>query len=252
MLYAGLVSVTFRPLSPFAIIDLVRQAGLEAIEWGGDIHVPHGDIPRAREVGRATREAGLKVASYGSYFRLGVSSATGLDFKSVLDSALTLEAPVIRVWAGEKGSDKADADYRKKIADESRVICEQAARVGITIAYEFHGGTLTDTYDSTLALLKDAAHPALRTYWQPRVDDSQAVSERGLKALLPRLSNIHAFYWGPKYERYPLAEGEDVWRNYLTLARDNGNERSVMLEFVRDDQPEAFLEDAAVLKRLVH
>jgi hypothetical protein len=46
MIQTGLVSITFRQLSPPAIIDLVRQAGLEGIEWGGDVHVPHGDLGR--------------------------------------------------------------------------------------------------------------------------------------------------------------------------------------------------------------
>ena len=35
MLIPGLVSITFRPLSPREIVDLVAEAGLKAIEWGG-------------------------------------------------------------------------------------------------------------------------------------------------------------------------------------------------------------------------
>jgi 3-dehydroshikimate dehydratase len=66
----GLLSVTFRKLSPDHIIRLVSQAGLQVIEWGGDIHVPHGDIEIAEQVGRMTREAGIEVASYGSYYSL--------------------------------------------------------------------------------------------------------------------------------------------------------------------------------------
>ena len=48
MIHTGLVSVTFRKLEPAEIVDLVKQAGLQGIEWGGDIHVPHGDIQRAK------------------------------------------------------------------------------------------------------------------------------------------------------------------------------------------------------------
>jgi len=60
----GLVSVSFRQLAPAAIIDLCLQTGLSSIEWGGDIHVPHGEESTASEVGAMTRSAGLSVAAY--------------------------------------------------------------------------------------------------------------------------------------------------------------------------------------------
>ena len=51
----GLVSITFRALAPREIVDLAARARLAGIEWGGDIHVPHGDLQRAGEAGRMTR-----------------------------------------------------------------------------------------------------------------------------------------------------------------------------------------------------
>ena len=42
----GLVSVTFRDKTPAEIVSEVKKAGLDAIEWGGDVHVPHGDVKR--------------------------------------------------------------------------------------------------------------------------------------------------------------------------------------------------------------
>ena len=105
---SGLVSITFRKLSPAQIVDLVCRAGLEGIEWGGDVHVPHGEVARAREVGRITSDAGLAVASYGSYYRAG--HGEGAPFETILQTAAELKAPLIRVWAGIKGSADADAD----------------------------------------------------------------------------------------------------------------------------------------------
>src|SRR6185312_7605034 len=104
MISPGLVSITFRALTPAEVIALVRQAGLRGIEWGGDIHVPHGDAGRAREVRGLTQGAGLQVAAYGSYYKAGVSEDAGLAFGRVLETAVTLGAPVIRVWAGGAGS----------------------------------------------------------------------------------------------------------------------------------------------------
>jgi 3-dehydroshikimate dehydratase len=50
MIKTGLVSVSFRKFSPEKIIEMVKNAGLCAIEWGGDVHVPHGDVELARKV----------------------------------------------------------------------------------------------------------------------------------------------------------------------------------------------------------
>lgn len=36
----GMTSVTFRKKSAENVIALVKEAGLDGIEWGGDIHVP--------------------------------------------------------------------------------------------------------------------------------------------------------------------------------------------------------------------
>ena len=78
------------------------QAGLDGIEWGGDVHVPHGDLRRAREVRDMTRSEAIRIASYGSYYRVGDRAPT--SFEKVLDTAVELGAPLIRVWAGKQGS----------------------------------------------------------------------------------------------------------------------------------------------------
>ena len=44
----GLVSVSFRPHTPEDILKAMQCAGLNYIEWGGDVHVPHGDEKTAR------------------------------------------------------------------------------------------------------------------------------------------------------------------------------------------------------------
>ena len=71
MIVPGLTSITFRSLNAEQIIELVSQAGLRAIEWGGDLHVPHGDTVVAARVRRQTEEAGLEMPSYGTYYRVG-------------------------------------------------------------------------------------------------------------------------------------------------------------------------------------
>ncbi|WP_127588405.1 sugar phosphate isomerase/epimerase family protein [Paenibacillus koleovorans] len=245
MLYTGLLSVTFRKLSAEQIVSLVVEAGLDGIEWGGDIHVPPGDVETAKAVRVMTEQAGLKVAAYGSYYRVG----TGQSFEDVLSSASALGAPVIRVWAGNKGSAAADEAWWDAVVEDTRAIGERAAQAGIRIAFEFHQNTLTDELDATLRLLKAADHPNVYSYWQALRPFESGAYAGELEALTPWLTNVHVYYisYGT---RHSLEEGESVWDRYLA-ALPSGEDRYVMLEFVKDDAPEQFLQDAATLKRIV-
>lgn len=249
MIFSGLVSVTFRQLTPAQIVALMRQAGLQGIEWGGDIHVPHGDAGRACDVRERTEGAGLRVAAYGSYYKAGVSEGAGLAFKRVLETAVTLGAPVIRVWAGGAGSAATGAEQRAAVTADCRRIAELAAAARVGIVLEFHSGTLTDTTASTVQLLHDVAHPNLTTCWQPPVDLRPPECLAGLQQLRGQLANLHVFQWKQStIERRPLSEGTAVWRDYLAAAKTAAGDRYALLEFVEQDAPENFLRDAAVLR----
>ena len=247
MIHSGLVSITFRQLSPREIIDLVVQAGLEGIEWGGDIHIPHGDLRRAREVRQMMQEAGLVVAAYGSYYR--VERDDPVPFDSVLATAVELGAPAVRVWAGTRGSVEADAAYCAEVVELSRRIADMAAGAGVTVAYEFHDGTLTDTNTSARDLLEAVAHENVKSYWQPPRGSAVAYNLDGLDAVLPWLLHAHVFSWGATGERLPLADGEMGWMQYLRKIASSGRDHFAMLEFVQDDAPESFLRDAITLKQ---
>jgi sugar phosphate isomerase/epimerase len=250
MLIPGLVSITFRSLAPEEIIRLAAQAGVQSIEWGGDVHVPAGEVDRAREVGRWTREAGLMVSAYGSYHRLGGGGSDAAPFERVLASAAALAAPTIRVWAGGKGSGDCSPEERREIIDDALRVADLAARAGITLSLEYHDGTLTDTRASVRSLLDELAHPNIEFLWQPSHGEPvQACADR-LLDVLPRLRNVHVFHWWPTpRERHPLIEGEARWRAYIEIVRETGRPVDFLLEFVVNDSPGQFLADAATLRR---
>ncbi|HVM61319.1 MAG TPA: sugar phosphate isomerase/epimerase family protein [Verrucomicrobiae bacterium] len=250
MFIPGLVSVTFRRLAPADIVALVNKAGLKAIEWGGDVHVPYGNILRAREVRKLTQDAGLSVAAYGSYYRLGSSEQEGLSFQSVLETAVALETPVIRVWAGTKSSAGADDGDWRMIIDQSRLIAELARSAGVTVAYEYHDGTLTDTWLSTQRLLQEVNHPNVRTLWQPSVANIVDEEVEALRQLLGHVANIHVFHWRAGTQaRLPLADGGMNWRRYFDVLSSSGRDHHTLIEFVRGDEPAAFMEDAQALRQ---
>jgi hypothetical protein len=70
-----------------------------------------------------------------------------------------------------------------------------------------------------------------------------------LRDILPLVRQVHVFHWWPTAgDRHPLKEGEDRWRQYLEIIRTGRKPMSCLLEFVRGDSPEQFLQDAATLR----
>jgi 3-dehydroshikimate dehydratase len=252
---SGLVSISFRSLEVAQVIALAQQAGLGSIEWGGDVHVPPGDVETAQRVAAATAKAGLTVSAYGSYYRVGVSETADepLRFADVLASARALGAPWIRVWAGRGGSARADAAAWAAVVADSKRIADLAGAAGIRIAYEYHGGTLTDSNDSAQRLLDAVDHPQVYSYWQPPNRQDVDYCLAGLQALLDRkrLANLHVFHWTfePEQIRHPLAAGAEPWSRYLAAiaAADPETERCYSLEFIRGDDAAQCCEDAATL-----
>jgi 3-dehydroshikimate dehydratase len=59
----GLCSVSFRALPAAEVAERAAAAGLSAIEWGGDVHVPAGDLAMARAVARLSAGHGLACVS---------------------------------------------------------------------------------------------------------------------------------------------------------------------------------------------
>jgi 3-dehydroshikimate dehydratase len=251
MLKSGLVSITFRKLSFSEIITLVKKAGLAAIEWGGDIHSPHGDLNKARQIRKATVEAGIEIPAYGSYYVVGHSGNEGLDFRKVLDTAVELKAPVIRVWAGKTGSLDADESYRMKIADESRKIAAMAVAEKIDLSFEFHCNTLADTAQSALRLIRDISQNNFKMYWQPVVDADVQRNTQDLNLMLSHITNVHVFHWNSDRTRCLLSQGITDWKNYLQVLSSINKNCYAMLEFVKDDSVENFLDDAKTLKGLL-
>jgi sugar phosphate isomerase/epimerase len=236
----GLCSVTLRRLGVDAVVDVAAGAGLAAIEWGADVHVPPGDDAAAGAARAAGERAGVAVASYGSYFRAGDDPPAA--FAPVLRSARALGAPRVRVWAGSTASADAGPDRRAEVVAGLRAAVEAAAP--LEVALEFHGGTLTDEVDSTLELLD--AVPGLRTYWQPPQGLADEAALAGLRRLSPRVAALHVFSWWPRAERLALAERTGLWREALALAGDV----DALLEFVPGDDPALVAREAETLRGL--
>ena len=245
---AGLCSVTFRQLPWEQVVEVAATAGLAAVEWGSDVHVPTGELATAQRVAAACADAGLTCASYGSYLFAGKSDDA--EVGPTMDTAAELGAANVRVWCEMGEGPDAGEDTRARITDQLATFAEAGAARGLAVSLEFHSMTLTETAASTNRLLDDVGAPNLYTYWQPMdgVPVDELVGE--LRAVRSRLSHLHVFRWRDGGERLPLADGADLWPEALREAEDPGvwdGDRVAFLEFVRDDDPDQLAADAATL-----
>lgn len=240
MINAGLCSVTLRGLPVDPIVDLVAKAGLTSVEWGGDVHVPLGDLAAAGRAAKATEEAGLRVASYGSYFRAGVHRLA--DFGPVLDCARTLGAPRIRIWAGDTSSMRTTRERRREVVETIQAAAGRAAAVDIELAVEYHSGTLADGSSSTEQLLDEVDRPNVFTYWRSPIGATKERAFRSLERLLPKVAAVHVFTGHPGQARCPMSEYAELWAGVVDRLGTEGRPVDVFLEFVPNN-------DAAALRR---
>lgn len=251
MLVSGLCSISFRKLNTQEIIDLTVRAGLRAIEWGGDVHVPPGSPETAKKVKEMTLQSGLELLSYGSYYRAGESEQEGLSFTQVLASAASLGVSTIRVWAGNQNYEQASPAYRKKVIEDSRRIAHLASEKNIVIAFEWHADTLTNSNEGAFYLSEALPESNIMFYWQPPHGMSDAACLMAITKMRPRICHIHAFHWvqhNGKLERLMLEQGENRWRQFLKTVDQDHKKRGVYLEFSRHNDPANFLKDADCLQ----
>ena len=241
----SVASVTFRNKRIAEVAELARRAGLDAIECGGDVHVPPGDLEAAQTALRCTRENGLTISAYGSYYRAGAEE----DFEPVVKTAQLLGCRVIRVWAGTTASASCAPEERRAVLKRLAEAVKLAEEAGCVAATEYHANTLTDTLESTLAMLE--AVPGLRTLWQPPIGLTKAENLRALDALAGKIENLHFYHRSMDGACRPLEEGAADWTQYFAAAPKDGAERYATLEFVMDGSEAQFLQDAAALHALL-
>lgn len=239
--HTGLVSISFRKQSVEELIEAALAAGITAIEWGSDVHVPAGDVEKAKKTAVLCQQAGIALPQYGSYYYLTQDPES---FAGVLACARALGAPLIRVWGGKKSSDQlTTADYAALVEDARR-ICDMAEDK--IICLECHKNSVTDEYHTALQFLKDVERDNLKMFWQPHQFRDLSYNLDALKALLPYVHSVHVFSWD-REKMYPLAWGQDAWRQYLAILKKAGIE-NYMLEFMHDHRLESLPETANTLK----
>ena len=240
----GLVSISFRSLSPSELISLCRENGLSCIEWGSDVHAPYDDPDRLSEIVELQKESGIICSSYGTYFRLGVTSLEELP--RYIEAAKALGTRVLRIWGGNKNYEDLTDEERSALLAEAKKAAKIAEKAGVTLAFECHNKTFTNRLEGALTLMKEVSSPSLRMYWQPNQHRSEAENLAYAEAISEYTVNLHVFQWKGK-SRFSLHDGVDEWKRYLSCFK--GSEH-LLLEFMPDDNPLSLPEEVKALKKI--
>lgn len=241
----GLFSVTFRPKSREEIVDLTVDANLDSILWGGDVHVPHGELALARETFELCKSRGIGTEVYGSYYKI---SSDGIS--TVLDTADALGSKVVRIWAGTKGSADTSEDERLALTEQLKLDADTARDRGFTLAFEYHGGTLTDDAESALRLLREADRDNVRLHWQPNQFRDFEFNKKACRLVAPYVDAVHVFAWSG-HDKFPLSTQQHEWFTYFDILAEHGNCSLAALEFVPVECREDLLRDAETLHKML-
>lgn len=249
MIKAGLCSVSFRKHSPNEVIDLCRMHGVQAIEWGGDIHVPPGtNASDVKKLVSICEASGISTPSYGSYFNVLDDSAS--SFSPVLETAVELHADTIRIWPGWVEPEAITAEQREKITTTTRAIAEMSAGRGVRVAFEFHLHSPTSGAAKAMKIIEGCAHENVYSYYQflPPLDAAEAIKE--IETIRSRLTYIHC-HWTTGEDILPFEQGRGTWTVIVDHLKKTGYEGVMYIEFVAGGTVEQFAKDAKLLKELI-
>lgn len=174
----------------------------------------------------------------------------------------------LRTFAGRRSSTEASREERAHVVKRLRGACQRVAEQGQVLLVETHPRTLADTTDSTLRLLAEVNHPALRInfdvlhVWEGGDDPTSSLAR-----LLPHVAHFHLknvssrerldvfapdnvySAAGSRQGMVPLFEGAFDYGNFLAeLASDARLEAS--LEWFGDDVMSTLSYDRHAIEQL--
>ncbi len=242
----GMTSLTLKEYETDDVVNCARQAGVCGIEWGVcPAHVVLGDKERAQRIKTLCAKNDIEIFSLGSYCRMEKRE----ECEAVVQTAVLLGAPVIRVWAGGKSPSECDADYVSRIVSNSAYMADLAKESNVKIGFEYHHHTLTENSKSAVNFIRMVGRENAGLYWQPNCKLTTEENKMERDDVLPYFVgnfHIHNFSTFNGYGR--LEEIEDKLRVYFTDIRDENY--NLLIEFVKDQKPENLMRDADILRKL--
>ena len=155
-------------------------------------------------------------------------------------------------WKQEESIRKAEEEYIESIVRELQIICDLAVKEKIEIAGEFHGGTLCNTRESALEMIKRVKRDNFGMYFQYDWNYSLEHNCETLKSFLPILKNVHVYHYDNN-GRHSLGEGdgERMWRRLIEVLKENKVNTTLLFEFLPVQTEECLKQETKILKNIL-
>lgn len=222
----GFTSTSFRQIKNLKkIIEIAVRAEIDCIEWGGDVHVRStSDAKRVKEL---CDNAGIRINSYGSYYRIGSKNQD--EWKKICEIANAMGAKSVRVWLGKADSEKTDETTYKNLVEDAKTVCGIAERYGLIVCPECHDNTFNNNTDAFLKIHSDVGCDNFRTYFQSRYKRLEYDLDR-IERTLPFIETIHISYSEQSREQFPKFNPTYI-DSLLNKIKKSGFDGNILIEY---------------------
>lgn len=239
----GLCSVTFRKKTAQQVVEIAAAAGVQYIEWGGDVHVKN--LQQARTVKALCDERGILISSYGSYFNC--SDYDEKKWREICEITKEMGAPGIRVWLGKSDSEKTDDKEYTKLLLNTGAMCDIASQYSLMVCPECHDNTYNNNTDSFLGFAKALKRENFRTYFQSRYFRMEYDLDR-IERTFSHIENVHISYRDLKREQLFRKKDREYLDRLLKALLAKDFKGIVMIEFVIRNSEKQLLKDVKKLR----
>ncbi len=239
----GLCSVTFRKMSAAKVVETAKKAGIGYIEWGGDIHVTN--MEEARIVKSICDNEGIKICSYGSYYRVGCADKS--KWEEICRIAKTMGAPSVRVWLGSKDSEETSADEYSRILDDLKSMCRVAKKYNLLVCPECHDNTYNNNTDAFLKIRNELNADNFKTYFQSRYFRFDYDIDR-IERTFDFIENVHVSYRDLAREQRFRKKDKRYLDKLLKKLLQMNFSGIVLVEFTKGSKEKNFIKDINKLK----
>lgn len=232
--------------------------------WGREPHISEKfDENRVRTARKMVERRGLHMPVLGSYVRFGITHPAideAIELEATLHTARCLGAPLVRVWASDVPSAQASNTLWTRTVQEIQLACDQAAKLGITLAAEMHSHTLADTGLSARRLVEAVGRENFRLNFQVVACTQPNPPDEQLEMILPYVVHMHAENYAQLLgerndppQRAPLESGVIDYESLVGQLVQSGYDGYVALEFAYaegEHKEQALLTDLTYLQTL--
>ncbi len=239
----GVASVTFRNKTVSETVEIAKNAAVDYIEWGGDVHVKTlDDAKNAKEL---CDKNGIKICSYGSYYRVGCADKN--KWEKICLIANAMNASSVRVWLGDKDSEETTQAEYNRILDDLKSICSVAQKYNLSVCPECHDNTYNNNTDAFLKIKNDLKADNFKTYFQSRYFRFDYDIDR-IERTFDFIENVHVSYRDLVKEQRFRKKDKHYLDKLIKKLSEMSFDGVVLIEFTKGSKEKCFLKDIKKIK----